>query len=268
MEVKTEVKPILKWAGGKQGLAGYLVRQFPQKMGTYFEPFVGGASVLLTLRPSHAFIADRNEWLMDTYHAIRDDWRRVAEILDTLKNTKREYLKIRAIQPTGLDLFRRAAHLIYLNKTCFRGLFRVNRKNEFNVPYGAYDRRYYDPDNLAAVGLTLEHVQMRSCDFELAIEGITKRDFVYFDPPYYKLGGYSDFNRYTRFQFRENDHIRLAAICRELHGKGIRWAVSNSSTEFIRSLFRGFRMISVANRREINLNSQERGISELLIMNY
>ena len=144
----------------------------------------------------------------------------------------------------------------------------MNRKNEFNVPYGEYDRRYYDPNNFEAVALALKHIRIRSCDFELAIEEITNRDFVYFDPPYYKLGGYSDFNRYTRFQFRENDHIRLAAVCRELNGKGIRWAVSNSSTEFIRSLFRGFRMITVANRREINLNSQERGISELLIMNY
>ena len=87
MEVKTEPKPILKWAGGKQGLAGHLVRHFPEKMGVYFEPFIGGASVLLTLRPSQAVIADQNEWLIDTYHAIQDDWRRVAEILDTLKNT-------------------------------------------------------------------------------------------------------------------------------------------------------------------------------------
>ena len=135
-------------------------------------------------------------------------------------------------------MFQRTAHLIYLNKTCFRGLFRVNRHGQFNVPYGQYDRRYYDPDNLSAVAAALAGVEIRRCDFELCLSDVTAGDFVYMDPPYYKLGGYSDFNRYTKDQFRQNDHFRLAALCRELDLRGVRWAVSNSDTDFVRRVVR------------------------------
>jgi len=229
---------------------------------------VSGASVLLALRPDQAIIGDLNEWLLDTYVAIRNDWERVAGVLNGLKNSKEEYLRIRSIPPASLDLDTRAAHFVYLNKTCFRGLFRVNGDGQFNVPYGAYNRRYYDPNNFRAVAAILKRVEIRCKDFELCLADVTDQDFIYFDPPYYKLGGYSDFNRYTRYQFRENDHIRLAALCRELDERGVRWAVSNSDTPFIHSLFRGFEVHRIANRREINLQSSNRDISELLICNY
>jgi DNA adenine methylase len=258
----------LKWAGGKQGIANRLVELFFSDFDRYFEPFVGGGSVLLTLQPSKAIIGDANEWLIDTYEAIREDPIQVAEILDSLENTKEEYMRIRSILPTKLPLFRRAAHLIYLNKTCFRGLFRVNKQGQFNVPYGKYNRRYYDPDNLQAVAEVLRGVGIRHGDFELCLHDVTNRDFVYLDPPYYKLGGYSDFNRYTKDQFRANDHFRLAAFCRELDLKGVRWAISNSNTDFIRELFEGYHVIALKNRREINLNSRNRNVSELFITNY
>jgi len=261
-------KPFVKWAGGKQGIAENLVRLFPRKLGKFFEPFIGGGSVLLSLRPREAVANDMNGWLLNTYAAIRDDWRGVADVLDALPNTKEDFLRIRTIQPADLDPIERAGHFIYLNKTCFRGLFRVNQKGMFNVPYGAYDRAYYDATNLNAVSHALKHVEFRHGDFELSIFDATEEDFIYFDPPYHKLGGYSDFNRYTSSQFRENDHFRLAAVCRELDERGIRWAVSNSDTDFIRDLFAGFEMIPIDNRREINLNSQDRNISELLIVNY
>lgn len=260
--------PILKWAGGKQGIASRLVELFPSDFERYFEPFVGGGSILFTLRPRKAIISDANGWLIDTYEAIREDQAQVAGILDGLKNTKEEYMKLRRVLPETLPLFRRAAHLVYLNKTCFRGLFRVNRLGQFNVPYGRYDRRYYDPHNLRAVAEALKSVEIRRGDFELCVHDMTHRDFVYLDPPYYKLGGYSDFNRYTKSQFRENDHLRLAAFCRELDLRGVRWAVSNSDTDFIRQLFGGYHVTAIGNRREINLNSKNRAITELLITNY
>lgn len=265
---RARVSPILKWAGGKQKIADHLIELFPSDFGRYFEPFVGGGSVLLTLQPSNAVLGDANEWLIDTYEAIREDPIQVAEILDGLDNTKEEYTRIRSLRPIELPLFRRAAHLVYLNKTCFRGLFRVNRQGQFNVPYGQYDRRYYDPDNLLAVAKALQGVEIRRGDFELCLNDITDQDFVYLDPPYYKLGGYSDFNRYTKDQFRANDHFRLAAFCRELDLRGVRWAVSNSDTDFIRELFEGYRVTALKNHREINLNSKNRDISELLITNY
>lgn len=245
-----------------------MVEFFPSNFDRYFEPFLGGGSVLFTLQPHRAVAGDANEWLVDTYEAIREDPAQVAQILEGLENTKDEYLKVRRLLPETLPLFQRAAHLVYLNKTCFRGLFRVNQQGQFNVPYGQYDRRYYDPDNLEAVSKTLRTVELRRGDFELCLQDITEEDFVYMDPPYYKLGGYSDFNRYTSNQFRENDHFRLAALCRELDSKGVSWAVSNSNTDLVRDLFEGYRMTVLGNRREINLNSQNRRINELLITNY
>jgi len=261
-------KPFIKWAGGKQALAATLIKEFPRDFKRFYEPFVGGGSVFLSFCPHLAVIGDQNRWLVDTYHAIRDDWRAVAAVLDTLPNTQEDYLRIRAILPDSLPLEVRAAHFIYLNKTCFRGLFRVNKKGQFNVPYGAYDRRYYDPLNLEAVSAALAETEIRPGDFERALFDVTADDFVYLDPPYYKLGGYSDFNRYTETQFRENDHMRLAALCRELDEKGVRWAVSNSNTAFVRHLFAGFEIQEISNRREINLNSQNRTVIELLIKNY
>lgn len=266
--IKRQTNPILKWAGGKQGIASRLVEYFPLQFDRYFEPFLGGGSVLFTLQPHRAVGGDANEWLIDTYEAIREDPSQVARVLEGLKNTKEEYLKIRRVIPQTLPRFQRAAHLIYLNKTCFRGLFRVNQQGQFNVPYGQYDRRYYDPANLEKVSKTLGAVELRHGDFEFCLHDVTDRDFVYMDPPYYKLGGYSDFNRYTKDQFRQNDHFRLAALCRELDSRGVLWAVSNSNTDLIRDLFEGYYLSVFSNRREINLNSQNRDITELLITNY
>src|ERR1700722_18446828 len=184
-------KPFIKWAGGKQSIARTLIDFFPRSFDKYYEPFLGGGSVFFTLSPQNAILSDENKWLIDTYLAFKQDWKKVVDYLEKMVNTDQEFLRIRSVDPWTLNLFERAAQFIYLNKTCFRGLFRVNGSGGFNVPYGAYKRR----------------------DFEFGIDGITESDFVYFDPPYYKLGGYSDFNRYTSKQFREKDHFRLAALC-------------------------------------------------------
>jgi DNA adenine methylase len=199
---------------------------------------------------------------------VKKDWKKVAQYLEAMLNTHEEFLRIRAVDPWTLNLFERAAQFIYLNKTCFRGLFRVNGRGRFNVPYGAYNRRYYDAENLEAVANMLADVEIKSGDFEFGIDGINQGDFVYFDPPYYKLGGYSDFNRYTSKQFREKDHFRLSAVCRELDAKSVKWALSNSNTDFVKNLFSGFQIHPISTRREINLDSQNRNIVELLITNY
>jgi DNA adenine methylase len=261
-------KPFIKWVGGKHSIVNKLISFFPKDFATYFEPFLGGGSVFFNLKHQHSVISDENKWLIDAYLALKSNWRLVAEYLDKMINSSQEFLRIRGVDPWTLDLHERAAQFIYLNKTCFRGLFRVNQKGQFNVPYGEYDRRYYDAYNFEAISQSLAQVEIKSCDFDLALYGITENDFVYFDPPYYKLGGYSDFNRYTSQQFREKDQFRLAALCRELYARGVRWAVSNSDTEFVRQLFSGFHMHPISARREINLNSQERDIVELLITNY
>ena len=260
-------RPILKWAGGKQALAARLVETFPARFDRYFEPFVGGASVFLALQPRRAVLCDRNAWLVETYRTVRDQTAEVARELRGLRNTREDYLRIRALDPCALPPARRAAQLVYLNKTCFRGLFRVNRQGRFNVPYGAYARRYFDPGNLERFAAGLAGVELRCGDFEDGLTGITSRDFAYLDPPYHKLGGYSDFNRYTDEPFAEADHERLAATCRALHRLGVRWALTQSDTALVRRLFARFRCRRIAARREINLASRRRDIVELLITN-
>ncbi len=266
---KNNLGPFIKWAGGKQSIADQLLPCFPAGFTGFYEPFVGGGSVFMAADWDHAVISDVNSWLVDTYKAIRDDWMRVAKLLDRMPNEKEFFLKLRSRHSSEYaDQFERAAAFIYLNKTCFRGLFRVNRMGYFNVPYGEYDRRYYDPENLAKVSSLLANVQIFTGDFELCLATATPADFVYFDPPYYKLGGFSDFNRYTAGQFKEGDHIRLAALCRELDQREIRWAVSNSDTPFTRELFQGFQATVINARREINLSAKDRNIGELLFTNY
>jgi DNA adenine methylase len=268
MKTRPAARPFVKWAGGKQGIAAEIVRLFPDKVGTYYEPFLGGGSVFFSFAPTNAVLADSNRWLIDTYLAVRDKLDAVVSGLESLTNTREEFTRIRSIDPQTLPAPMRAAHFIYLNKTCFRGLYRVNQKGRFNVPYGAYQRRYYDLEELSAVATRLRDVNLLCGDFEKAVAEAKRGDFIYFDPPYYKMGGYSDFNRYTPDQFREVDHERLAAMCRVLDKKGVKWALSNSDTPYVKNLFRGFEVTRLQARREINLKSANRDIEELLFKNY
>lgn len=268
MRSSSSVRPFLKWAGGKQGLASTLVPMFPARFDRYFEPFVGGASVFLHFRPLRATLSDSNQWLIDTFIAVRDHWSDVAAVLDVLKNDRQEFHRIRGVDPATVPLVQRAAHFIYLNKTCFRGLYRVNKAGRFNVPYGAYERRYYDRSELEQTSRALASAEICCRDFEDVSKVAGSGDFVYLDPPYYKLGGYADFNRYTPTQFRDADHVRLANFCRSLDLRGTRWALSNSDTDFVRKLYAGYHVTSISARREINLDPSKRNATELLITNY
>ncbi len=266
MDEPVPAKPFVKWAGGKQALLDALRPHFPDACGRYFEPFLGGGSVLFGLAPIHAIVGDRNDWLLDTYEAIRDDWTAVARILDELPNTREDYLRIRAVPPAALPRPQRAAHFIYLNKTGFRGLFRVNRSGAFNVPYGAYDRRYYDPENLEAAAERLRTVTIRRGDFESVLEDARAGDFAYLDPPYAPLGGHADFNRYTDAPFGAADHERLAACCRALAARKVAFALSNHDLPWVRELYAGFHHVVLDARRDINLRSSRRAIQELLVV--
>ena len=257
----------MKWVGGKQAIAQRVIEHFPATFSRYYEPFVGGGAIFFELAPAHAVLGDGNSWLIDTYESVRDNWRAVARLLDGMVNTREEYLRIRGIAPETLAPVARAAHFIYLNKTCFRGLFRVNQRGQFNVPYGAYDRRYYGPDELRDAAAALHGVELRRGDFELGLDGVSTGDFVYFDPPYYKLGGYSDFNRYTKDQFVQRDHERLAERCRALDRGDVRFVLSNSDTPLVRELYQGFAIRTIAARREIQLDPTKRAMVELVITN-
>lgn len=259
-------RPFLKWVGGKQALASTLRAHFPTTFGRYYEPFLGGGSMFFAVAPARAVLGDDNAWLLDTYAAVRDDWRAVAQRLDALDDTREAYLQHRATDPATLAPADRAALFIYLNKTGFRGLFRVNRHGRFNVPYGAYGRRTYDPDALQRAAEALRGAELRSGDFARTLADAGPGDFVYLDPPYHKLGGYADFTRYTPGQFREADQRRLAALCATLATRGVRWALSNSNTPLVRELYAGFRVVELQARREINLHASRRTVHELLIL--
>lgn len=266
LDEPAQPKPFIKWAGGKQALLEALRPHFPASCDRYFEPFLGGGSVLFGLAPAPAVVGDRNDWLLDTYEALRDDWRAVATVLDGLPNTKPDYLRIRAVPPETLEPATRAAHFIYLNKTGFRGLFRVNRAGRFNVPYGAYDRRYYDPDNLRAVAQRLATVTFRRGDFEDVLAEARRGDFAYLDPPYAQLGGHADFNRYTDGPFGPADQERLAACCHGLADRGVGFVLSNHDLPWVRELYEGYEHVVVDARREINLSPRKRDIRELLVV--
>ena len=268
IDTSIKINPFIKWAGGKQALRETISNLFPKDYETYYEPFIGGGSLFFRTAPTTSVIADYNWWLISTYKALKQDWKSVASRLDQIPNTKEHFLKVRSTDPQNLSTEDQAAMFIYLNKTCFRGLFRVNKKGMFNVPYGDYKRKYYDPQNLERVSEQLQNTEIRQGDFEISLYDIGPDDFVYFDPPYYKLGGYSDFNRYTPIQFSEAYQLRLAALCRELDCRGVKWALSNSYTPFILNLYTGFNIHEINARREINLNSKKRNIKELLITNY
>ena len=261
-------EPFVKWAGGKQALAVPLLTAFPRTFDRYLEPFVGGGALFFALRPARAMLADANEWLITTYAAIRDDWQRVVSELGSLVNTREEFLRLRSLPPEAGDRFTRAARFVHLNKTCFRGLFRVNRQGCFNVPYGAYQRRTHDPENLRAVAALLQGVDLRVGDFSETLADARDGDFVYLDPPYWKLGGHADFDRYTKDKFRAGDHQRLAELCRDLDRRGVRFVLSNSDTPFVRELFGAFTLTTIPSRREIHLDRRRRDASELVIRNY
>lgn len=265
MKAEKAPSPFLKWAGGKQALADQILPLVPSSLQRWIEPFVGGGSLFFRLAPKAAILNDRNAWLMETYQAVRQDWREVARKLDRFINTEEEYLRIRAIDPKTLDPLTSAAHFIYLNKTCFRGLYRVNQKGHFNVPYGRYVRRSYDPLILEASARALADAELLSKDFAEVLDSATPADFVYLDPPYYPTSPTSDFDRYTPWKFGDQDHVRLASACRTLCKRGVPFLLSNSDVPRVRGLYEGFRIQALDVRREINLKAGRRSLTELLI---
>ena len=265
-------RPFVKWAGGKRRLASKVLGLAPHKYGRYLEPFVGGGAVAFALGDSAMHLNDANAELMGAYRVVRDS---PSELLVELAKHEHEhsrdyYYLVRATQPDSLDSeIARAARFIYLNRTCFNGLYRVNRRGEFNVPMGSYrNPTIADTASIYAASAALWSTALTSIDFEdflraTAIMG----DFVYIDPPYVPLGGYSDFNRYTDTQFREKDHIRLRDTFNWLCEIGAYPILSNSYTPTTLELYAGHRIVKVQMNRAINKNGASRGaVEEALVL--
>jgi DNA adenine methylase len=265
--------PLLKWAGGKRALLTDLLRYVPAEFPRYFEPFAGGATLFFNLAPQQALLADANPHLISLYETVRDQPQALMQALDRLQPHVLDaefYYQLRACQTDTLEPVQRAARLIYLNKTCYNGLYRENRRGQFNVPFGRYHRppALYNPDNLRAAAAVLAKATLLCSDFEQAVAGAEPGDFVYFDPPYVPLNATASFTRYTRASFGEPQQRRLAEVFRALAQRGCRVLLSNSDTPLVRALYSDFPCEVVRASRNINSRADGRAqIAELLICN-
>lgn len=274
-------KPFLKWAGGKGRLLDQLLPLFPEiKEGRYFEPFFGGGAVFFSLAPIAARINDVNKALVSAYTNVRDN---VEAVINALEILEAEYLKLEPTERQEYyyerrteyneephDTINKTALLIFLNKTCFNGLYRENRKGGFNVPHARYaNPTICDEATLKATSAALKFVEMSTGSFENAIKEAKEGDFVYFDPPYHPLTPTSSFTSYSVDDFTEADQIRLKAVFDELTKKGVKVAMSNSWTPFIRDLYKEYRQVEIMANRAINAVGSKRGkVSEILVLNY
>jgi DNA adenine methylase len=267
-------KPFLKWVGGKRQLLPVLLKRLPAKFKDYHEPFLGGGALFFELAHAKkfrmAFISDMNPDLVDAYWAVQDH---VEELIRALKKHPhdREYFeKLRARDPARMDRVGRASRLIYLNKTCYNGLYRVNSSGQFNVPFGRYKNPLIcDEANLRACSAALRNTVIQRESFEAVLKESKKGDFVYFDPPYMPVSKTASFAAYAKAGFRAEDHERLRDVFARLDKKGCHVMLSNSHTPFTRSLYNGWNVETVNATRAVNSDAAGRGaVKEILVRNY
>ncbi len=289
IDINIQAKPFVKWVGGKTQLLSELTARIPRDFSRYFEPFVGGGALFFHLLPEQSILIDINEELTLTYRVIRD---RVEELIADLKQhiyEKDYYYQIRNIDRTdeykSWSAVKRASRLIYLNKTCFNGLYRVNSKGQFNTPIGKYKNpKIVDETNLRACSQALQKAQIITGSFLEVEEKITRDDFVYFDPPYAPLNeglspeshsgackprATSNFTGYSQDGFDLVMQSSLRDLCDRLDAKGVRFMVSNSNAPLILALYDHYKIEFVYASRAINSKGHQRGkIPEVIITNY
>lgn len=267
---KFNIKPPIKWAGGKRQLLPQFGPLFPDQYNLYIEPFLGGGAVFFYLAPAHAVLIDNNPELINFYKVVQQNLESLIADLGQHQNNSEYYYSIRALNPAELNPVARASRFLYLNKTGFNGLFRLNRSGKFNVPFGRYKNpQYINQANLQTVSEQLQRAMIIHGDFTLATQYAVPGSFVYLDPPYHPLSKTALFTSYTQESFTENDQMRLAATFRDLDRKGCWLMQSNSDTPLIHELYQGFDIRKVTARRAINSKADRRGVvSELVIRNY
>ncbi|MFA6325351.1 MAG: DNA adenine methylase [Candidatus Paceibacterota bacterium] len=282
--IKEKPKPFVKWVGGKRQLLEqfklmnlYPPEKFNPETGRYFEPFVGGGAVFFDLLPQKAFLSDLNNELIITYNVIKNDVESLIISLKKHKNTKEYFLKIRANDVSKLSDVEIASRFIYLNRTCFNGLYRVNSHGGFNVPFaGNKNPLICDEVNLRKISKVLKYVEIKKQDYKEVLKKAKKGDFLYFDPPYYPINKTSSFTSYTKEAFLEKEQIELRDTFMELIKRGCFVMLSNSDTPFINKIYSEIkikgklvRINKVYAGRTINSDASKRGkITEVLVTNY
>lgn len=267
-EQPARAKPFVKWAGGKRQLLGKIHEHLPRTYGTYHEPFLGGGAVFFSLAPrGEAFLSDSNERLVRCYKGIQKNAKGVISLLKGYKRDRAFFERMREMDIDSAEDEEVAAWFIFLNKTGFNGLYRVNRKNRFNVPFGdSSQRQLFDEENLMACQRALSRATIECQDYQQVEQRARPGDLVYFDPPYLPLSATSSFTSYTARGFSENDHIALRDMALRLKDQGIHVLLSNSSPAAKFYERPSFRTVRVLATRQVNRNADGRGkIAELLI---
>jgi DNA adenine methylase len=266
--------PVVKWAGGKRQLLSEIMQNLPKHFNRYFEPFIGGGALFFSLQPEQGYISDINEELVNLYKVIQSDVQVLIHELASHENTEDYFFSIRNIDRTleyeQWTAVQKASRFIFLNRTCFNGLYRVNSRGEFNVPYGRYKNpQLVNAENLVNCAELLKQTVIAHADFT-AIEAIAKKgDFVYFDPPYMPLTATASFTSYTKEGFDSEMQVKLKALCDALDKKGVHFLLSNSDVPFIRELYEDYTVKTVFASRAINASGSGRGkITEVLVRNY
>lgn len=272
-------KPFVKWAGGKRQILDKLIKYVPEDFNTYYEPFVGGGALFFELSPKNAVINDSNEELINVFRCIKDE-EKLTKMSNKLNHheanhSEEYYYKIRNIDRdknkfNRLSDYKRAARTIYLNKACFNGLYRVNSKGEFNVPFGKKLKvNTYEGQNIGIIHayLNFNNIKILSIDFEEAVKDAKEGDFIYFDPPY--DSDTSTFNSYTEDGFSKDEQIRLSNVFKNLSDRGCYVMLSNHNTVLINELYKDFYIHKITAKRNINSNGKKRGkVEEVIITNY
>lgn len=269
--------PVLKWVGGKRQLLDRLTPLFPKTYTNYCEPFIGGGAVLFSLQPKNAVINDINSELIGVYNTIKNDVDALIERLTEFENTKDCFYDVRSWdrdaaiynQLTDID---KAARVIFLNKTCYNGLYRVNSAGEFNTPFGRYKNpNIVNESTLRAVNeyFNTANVKILNGSYLNAVKGLPKGSFVYLDPPYDPISVTASFTGYNAGGFSQADQIELRDCCRQLDAEGIKFMLSNSATEFIQDIYQDFNITIVPAKRAINSIGSKRGfVDEVVVRNY
>lgn len=269
--------PVVKWVGGKRQLLERLMPLFPETYISYCEPFIGGGAVLFALQPQKAIVNDINSELIGVYRAIKDDVEALIKRLAQFENTKECFYEVRGWDRNAefynqLSNIDKAARVIFLNKTCYNGLYRVNSAGEFNTPFG----RYKNPNIVNESTLRAVHEYFNTADvtilntsYSKAVQGLPEDSFVYLDPPYDPISVTASFTGYNAGGFSREDQIALRDCCRQLDAAGIKFMLSNSATEFIQDIYSDFNITIVPAKRAINSVGSKRGcVDEVVVRNY
>ncbi len=261
------IRPFLKWAGGKTQLINEISKHVPFAYKKYIEPFVGGGALYFYINAETAVISDSNEELIITYLAIKENVDEVVKLLKTYKNQEDFYYKIRSLSPNKLSNSERAARLIYLNKTCYNGLYRVNKKGNFNVPYGKRNGEFLNESSLRNASDFLQNTTIVHGDYLDVLKIFAEKgDFIFLDPPYYPVGKYSDFKRYTKEFFYHEDHVKLKLEFDRLVSLGCHVILTNSDHPEIINLYNEYKIRIIDTKRLISSNPNTRLGKDIIVL--